>query len=255
MTNERLAVSAADLDDLELPVLDAFLAARVPALLASGTRDEAGVRLGLLARVAPRIVPTMVGLYLFGKAPQYLFPEWGLSCVTFTEPGIDGPIARRQDLEGGLATLLEGGLSYVQSHSGTIQGSSAEYPELLVREALVNALVHRDLRKSSRVALRVFPDRIEIWSPGGPPDGAQDLEELARDGGISVPRNPLLAATARALGMGEQIGRGLLLVTRAAAAGGGGLPRARAELKASARDVLVTIPSSWQRPRVQEELS
>jgi len=73
--NERLAVSVADMDDLDIELLDAFIARRAPALLAVGSREEAAIRLGLLAKVSPRVVPTMVGLYLFGKAPQLVFPE------------------------------------------------------------------------------------------------------------------------------------------------------------------------------------
>jgi len=118
-----------------------------------------------------------------------------------------------------------------------------------VREILTNALVHRDLRKSSRVLLRLFTDRLEVWSPGGPPEGVTDLEELSREGGLSQPRNPLLAASSRVLGLSEQLGRGLALLSRASTAG------ARIEIRSSPRDVLVIVPSRWQRPRAGEALS
>jgi predicted HTH transcriptional regulator len=248
--NERLAVSVADLDDLDLDLLDAFIARRAPALLAVGSREEAAIRLGLLAKVAPRVVPTMVGLYLFGKLPQFVFPEWGLGCAAFAGTAIDSPVARRADAEGPLGALLEAGLAFVRSHSGTAEEPSAsEYPEVVVREILTNALVHRDLRKPSRVLLRLFTDRLEVWSPGGPPEGVTDLEELARDGGLSQPKNPLLAASSRVLGMSEQLGRGLSLVLRTSTSG------ARIEIRTTPRDVLVIVPSRWQRPRAGEALS
>lgn len=248
--NERLAVSVADMDDLDIELLDAFIARRAPALLAVGSREEAAIRLGLLAKVSPRVVPTMVGLYLFGKAPQLVFPEWGLGCAAFAGTSIDAPVARRADAEGPLASLLEAGLAFVCSHSGTADDPAAsEYPEAVVREILTNALVHRDLRKSSRVLLRLFTDRLEVWSPGGPPEGVTDLEELSREGGLSQPRNPLLAASSRVLGLSEQLGRGLALLSRASTAG------ARIEIRSSPRDVLVIVPSRWQRPRAGEALS
>ncbi len=248
--NERLAVSVADLDDLDLEELDAFIARRAAALLANGSRDDAAIRLGFFAKVAPRVVPTIVGLYLFGKCPQLVFPEWGLGCAAFAGTSIDAPITRRADAEGPLAALLEAGLSFVRSHSGAEDDSSSEYLETVVRELLTNALVHRDLRKASRVLLRVFTDRLEVWSPGGPPEGIGDLEELSREGGLSQPRNPLLAASARVLGMSEQLGRGLTVVARS-----GSSPETRIEIRSTPRDVLVVVPSRWQRPRAGEALS
>jgi ATP-dependent DNA helicase RecG len=249
--NERLAVSAADLDDLDLELLDAFIARRAAALLSIGSRDDAAIRLGLLAKVAPRVVPTMVGLYLFGKCPQLVFPEWGLGCAAFAGTSIDAPVTHRADAEGPLAVLLEAGLSFVRSHSGAQEDASAsEYLETVVRELLTNALVHRDLRKPSRVLLRLFTDRLEVWSPGGPPEGLSDLEELSREGGLSQPRNPLLAASARVLGLSEQLGRGLTVVARS-----GTSPETRIEIRSTPRDVLVVVPSRWQRPRAGEALS
>jgi ATP-dependent DNA helicase RecG len=112
-------------------------------------------------------------------------------------------------------------------------------------------LVHRDMRKPSRVALRLFADRLEVWSPGGPPEGVTDLEDLAREGGVSVPRNPLLASAARSMGFGEQLGRGLHLLVHRSGTG----PEQRPELRVTSKDVLVVIPSRWKRPRIAQELS
>jgi predicted HTH transcriptional regulator len=248
MSHERLAVTAADLEDLDLAALDAFLLRRAPGLYAATSREEAGVRLGLLGRLAPRVVASYVGLYVFGRVPQYVFPEWGVGCVSIDGRSLTDPVRDRSDLEGPLGSLLEQSLAFVRAQAG---GAGEEYAETAVREAVVNALVHRDLKRPSRVAIRVFVDRLEIWSPGGPPDGAADLEELSREGGVSVPRNPLLAAVARELGMGEQIGRGLAVVARTTSSPADG----RVELRTSPRDVLVMMPSRWQRPRAAQELS
>lgn len=266
MSNERLGVSAADLDDLDLAALDAFLAARAPALLGALSRDDVAVRLGLLTRVAPRVLPTLVGLYLFGKMPQSYFPEWGVVCSFSHGRTLLDPIERRVDLDGGLQALFDGARGFVAEMSGARAGEGglgpagrgpreapegAEYDEGVVREALINALVHRDLRKPSRVAVRMFADRLEVWSPGGPPEGVTDLEELGREGGLSAPRNPIAASAARVLGLGEQLGRGLTVMLHH---GGASLER-RLELRASPREVLVVIPSRWRRPHTAAELS
>jgi ATP-dependent DNA helicase RecG len=165
------------------------------------------------------------------------------------------PVVVRADLEGNLATLVSGALAFVRDQAGgrgsiALPEGAEEYPEAALREAVVNALVHRDLRRTGRVAVRLFSDRLEVWSPGGLPEGLTDLEDGLRDGGVSHPRNSLLAATARALGIGEQLGRGLPVLART-----GGSSSRRVEIRTSPRDVLVVLPSRWQRPQASEALS
>ncbi|HHH26756.1 MAG TPA: hypothetical protein ENK57_00165 [Polyangiaceae bacterium] len=128
--------------------------------------------------------------------------------------------------------------------------SATEYAEIALREALVNALVHRDLRRAARVAVRIFDDRLEIWSPGGMSDAVGELDEMVQHGGVSMPRNPLLAATARLLGLGEQLGRGLCVMRRAITE----LPNRRLELRATTRDFTVVLPSQLSRPATTRPL-
>jgi ATP-dependent DNA helicase RecG len=249
MSNERLPVSGADLDDLDVARLDGFLAARAPALVAASSREDVAIRLGLLARSAPRVVPTVTGLYVFGKIPQLQHPEWGVTCIASAGATLLEPVRARVDLDGGLPALVDGAMAFLAERCGG--GDDAEYSLPLVREVVVNALVHRDLRRPSRVAVRLFVDRLEVWSPGGPPEGSADLDEQSREGGVSNPRNPLVASIARALGYGEQLGRGLHAVLHR---GGASLDQ-RPELRVTPRDVLVLLPSHWQRPRAAEQLS
>lgn len=251
MSHERMPVSGAELDDLDLAALDAFVTARAPALRAMQPLEDVALRLGLVVRSAPRMTPTSVGLLLFGRAPQLIAPDWGVAAVSINGTSLADPVRVRLDLEGNLATLLAQALAFVrgqtegpagESDSPSLPDGSEEYPEAAVREAVVNALVHRDLRRAGRIAVRRFIDRIEIWSPGGLPEGLSDVTDLLREGGVSHPRNPLLAAAARALGMGEQLGRGLPVLARL-----GGSYSRRVEVHGSPRDVLVIIPSHWQR--------
>ena len=120
MSHERLAMTMAEVDDLDQPALDAFVARRAPAVLGALSRDEAAGRLGLLARVAPRVVPTMAGLYVFGRAPQLFFPEWGVVCMASAGASILDPVAARADLDGGLAAVLEAALAFVRSRSNAV---------------------------------------------------------------------------------------------------------------------------------------
>lgn len=245
VTNERLAVSSADASELEAEALEEIILRRALSLVAEIGRDETAVRLGILSKVGTRYAPTLVGLYALGKVPQHHFPEWGVGCAAFAGTTLVDPIEAQADLEGRASSLAAGAIAFVRERCGGVLTSESAYDETTLREAIINALVHRDLRRPSRVALRVFTDRVEVWSPGGPPEGVGDLEELGREGGISQPRNPLLASIMRQLGHGEQIGRGLALMLQSPQAP---LER-RVEVRASARDVMVVLPSRWQRPR------
>lgn len=255
MSHERLSVTGAELDDLDLAALDAFVTARAPVLRASLALEDAALRLGLVVRSAPRVTPTPVGLLLFGKQPQLVAPDWGVAAVCIEGTTLSDPVRYRLDLEGNLPSLLAQALAFVRGtteetgpltkNPTSLTQEAQEYPEAAVREALINALVHRDLRRAGRVAVRRFHDRLEIWSPGSLPEGLSDVAELLREGGVSHPRNPILAALARAMGIGEQLGRGLPVLARS-----GGTYAARVEIHSSPRDVLVSIPSHWQKSPV-----
>lgn len=80
-----------------------------------------------------------------------------------------------------------------------------ELPEEAIREAVVNALAHRDYRSSANVQVYIFKDRLEIVSPGGLPAGMTEA-----DLGIkSVPRNPLLFGMLDRMEAVEKIGSGI----------------------------------------------
>jgi len=80
-----------------------------------------------------------------------------------------------------------------------------ELPEAALREAVVNALAHRDYRSSANVQIYIFEDRIEIVSPGGLPAGM--TPELL--GIKSIPRNPLLFGMLYRMDAVEQVGSGV----------------------------------------------
>ena len=80
-----------------------------------------------------------------------------------------------------------------------------ELPESALREALVNAIAHRDYRSTANVQVYIFHDRVEIVTPGGLPAGMRE-EDL---GSRSVPRNPLLFSMLYRMRLVEQIGSGI----------------------------------------------
>ena len=81
-----------------------------------------------------------------------------------------------------------------------------EYPLLALREGIINALVHRDYALNSNVQVRIFDDRLEIWSPGGLPFGLTAAKLKGKH--ESKPRNKEIANTFFMVKLIEQWGTG-----------------------------------------------
>lgn len=116
---------------------------------------------------------------------------------------------------GSVISLIENGEAFIKRNAKKMwkktPNSRIEMPEYVERsyhEALVNALAHRDyLVNGSEVHIDIYDDRMEIYSPGGMPDGSLIQE---RDP-LSVPstrRNPVLADVFNRLGYMERKGSG-----------------------------------------------
>jgi len=162
--------------------------------------------------------PTLIGLLLLGRNPQALLPQSGIVFVRFagTEPrGEDGGIGygRRDELTGPVARLIERAWAIVFDEmrvGATVNGLERqellEYPRFAVREALVNAVAHRDYRISGRrIEIRMYADRLEIISPGGLP-GYMTVDNLVEE---HYSRNPRLVNGLFQWGFIEELGLGI----------------------------------------------
>jgi predicted HTH transcriptional regulator len=87
-----------------------------------------------------------------------------------------------------------------------------DYPTVAIREAVVNAFVHRDYLLHSSVKVELFDDRLEIVSPGGIPDGLT-LEEI--EDGLTAVRNPTLIHILDKMNYIENYGTGIRRMYRA----------------------------------------
>ena len=80
----------------------------------------------------------------------------------------------------------------VGTRAATTQAPAAyEIPPEVIREAIVNAVAHRDYTSNGSVQVMVFADRVEVWNPGSLPPSLS-LAQLRQPHG-SIPANPLLA--------------------------------------------------------------
>ena len=121
-------------------------------------------------------------------------------------------ILDRREFAADLFSIFEDCMAHLQSRLNTAliphalgRDERLELPEGALREALVNAIVHRDYRSTANVQVHVFRDRLEIVTPGGLPAGMRE-EDL---GTKSVPRNPLLFGMFYRMGLVEQVGSGI----------------------------------------------
>jgi ATP-dependent DNA helicase RecG len=136
----------------------------------------------------------------------------GLYKGTVEEDALDD----REYQECSLITLLQNAEDFVRNNSRTpwtIRGMQREersdYPQKAVREALVNALIHRDYQVvGSEIHVDMYPDRLEITSPGGMINGKQiqnmDLRHIP-----SLRRNQIISDLFSRLHLMERRGSGI----------------------------------------------
>jgi ATP-dependent DNA helicase RecG len=122
----------------------------------------------------------------------------------------------RKELTGSLLAQLEGAFAYIDQFnhtraefSGLDRIDQRDYPAAALREALLNAIVHRDYSMGGPALVSIFDDRIEIVTIGGLPRGITYADMML---GVSVPRNPHLANVFYRLRLVEAYGTGLLKI-------------------------------------------
>ena len=156
---------------------------------------------------------------LFSKEPKFLQSE--VKCIRFSGNDPVKPYIDFQTLEGNIFDLIDKSEDFVLRNikkaiwliPGQVQREEKyEYPPDAIREAITNAIVHRDYESPSKVQIRIFNNRIEIWSPGLLPNGIT-IEDLKREH-RSVPRNPLLFKQLFLVGYVEDVGGGTLDMIR-----------------------------------------
>ena len=133
--------------------------------------------------------------------------------------GLEKEIFRdRREFSGSILRQLNDIYDFLDMHNQThaeVKGlyrvDHRDYPEDALREALLNALVHRDYGFSGSILISVFENRIEFVSIGGLPGGIS-LEDISL--GISVPRNEKLANVFYRLNLIEAYGTGIPRILR-----------------------------------------
>lgn len=194
--------SRTDLSGLNLGNFLKVQQARRPKTFADG-EDTALQRL----RIMRGQHPTLAALLALGEYPQEFFPRLTVTFGLFPGTGKGDVTTGARLLDsatfvGTIPELVEAGVSAVKRNMRTasvigdvFRTDAPDYPLVAVREALVNALMHRDYSPSalgSQVQINMFVDRLEITNPGGLYGGVT-VESLG-EAGLSVSRNRRLSS-------------------------------------------------------------
>jgi len=153
---------------------------------------------------------------LFAKDPQCKFISSEVKCLQYWGDVVERPIPSYRILHGGLVRMIEDALAFVMARidhevgephrqSGAAPGRD-ELPYLAVREAIVNAVCHRDYEDNGSVQVMLFKNRLEIINPGTLPKG-WTVEKLLQTH-ESKARNLMIAKALNWAGYVEKSGNG-----------------------------------------------
>jgi predicted HTH transcriptional regulator len=143
---------------------------------------------------------TAAGLVLLGQDPSAVFPHCRISADAYRGKELDGDPNDQEDIRGPMPSVVERVIDFVERntrHPMRVVGLNRvrldEYPVEALREAVVNALAHRNYEDGGRkIMVEVFSDRIVISSPGNPPIPIT-LPKLRKGNYKPCSRNPVIA--------------------------------------------------------------
>jgi ATP-dependent DNA helicase RecG len=161
-----------------------------------------------------RFYLNQTGMLFFAKDPAFRQPFVNVVCALFKGTA-KAYILDRKELSGNILENVEEALLFLKKHlqlRWEITKDSArrkeilELPEVALREAVINAVCHRDyFEQGAQVMVEIFDDRVEIHNPGGLPKGLPEKDFGKR----SVCRNPNIAALLLRCDYIEKMGTGI----------------------------------------------
>jgi len=199
----------ATLKDIDMPTIRTFkrlAAKRIPFI--QGEKNPAVIlkKLNLLENGRLR----RAAILLFGKNPKRFYITAYIKIGKFLN---DTDVISTDDIEGNLFQQIEKAMDIIRikylvsniTYEGIYRKDTLEYPEDALREALVNAVIHRSYI-GTHTQLKIYPDTLNLWNNGGLPANIR-IEDLKRLHS-SKPRNEFLADVFFKAGMIEAWGRG-----------------------------------------------
>ncbi len=153
--------------------------------------EQALLELGCGKLVNGEFVINNSGLLFFAKDPQRMLPWVFVRCSRLKGTNF----VDKQKIAGGLWSMVDRAMAFVKRNTrvaakfdGFKRIDIEEYPYTAIREAIVNAVCHRDYCIENNAFVNVFDDRIEVISPGPIPDNLT-VEQIR---GKSIPSLQIL---------------------------------------------------------------
>jgi ATP-dependent DNA helicase RecG len=219
------------LDDLDPAQIEAYreeLSQRKPGSpLVRQPAEGLLSQVGAVIKQRTQLRPTLTGILFFGRDPQHFYPSLTITFLHFagtstTRSDPEGPLyLDNREFRGTLPAMIDAAratvfekLSKWAKMTGFVRQDVPEYPEFAYREAVVNAVGHRDYAmEGSFVQVRLFADRLEVQSPGGL-GGHMTVDNMVYE---QYTRNPHIMHLLEDFGYVEQRGLGVDRMIRAMA--------------------------------------
>ncbi len=213
---EALPAPDATLDDLDIALVRSYARLFLTEELTGRKLDDAAFeilyRRGCLTRDAGKVRPTISGLLLFGREPQRTFPSAEILLARYAEKTMTDAFVR-ETVRGSLPEQIRRAEAFIVSntrkgaHIGDfVREEKTEYPLPAAREAIVNAVAHRDYAiRGEEIRVLMFADRIEVYSPGRLP-GHVTIDNLVEE---RFARNEVIVQVLTDLGFVERLGYGI----------------------------------------------
>ncbi|MBN1127767.1 MAG: DUF4062 domain-containing protein [Chitinispirillaceae bacterium] len=166
-------------------------------------------------------VLTNAAVLLFGRNPQKFIPCAEVRCMHFHGTEIQRPAPFYRIFKDTLFSQVDQATNFVLSVTNISVGTRAlsnqapvtpEIPPDVIREAVVNAIAHRDYTSGAAIQVAVFSDRVEVWNPGEliPPLTPESLRHAHR----SIARNHRICEALFLAGNIEKYGTGTIMMIR-----------------------------------------
>ena len=156
---------------------------------------------------------TNAAVLLFGKNPRKFFSNALVKCGRF-KGELKQEFFDIKDIDGDIFDCIQNSVNFLKDHlrltakiEGLYRKEKWEIPIEALREAVINALIHRDYRSQGFTYIKLYDDEIVIANPGKLPDDLK-IDDLYKEH-ESIQRNPLLAEAVYYTGMIDAWGRGI----------------------------------------------
>ena len=226
---DQFLVARAGMDDIDEKKVEWYLTRRETTRNVAKPQDMS--QTALLRNIdglSDEDIPTYAGILFFGKYPQRFFQNAQLRIVRFKGISVTHPVINRLDCSGALWEMVDAAEEFIRQNIRLLSFRTSrsfqrddkfEYPLTALREAIINALIHRNYQEPADVRVFIFDNRVEVINPGTFPEGVSPDEPTHK------PPNPTLSQFMYDVGFIERYGAGIRMMKRLSAEWGNKEPR------------------------------